>query len=596
MATLPAGMIQPAFDWRRFAASPLAVLAIWALWAMLRIALLPLTGWDPSDPDDFMRLLQVRDWLGGQPWFDVAQYRMDPPHGASMHWSRLVDLPIAALIVAFRTVMPQVQAELWAMVWVPLAYLLPALFAIRAIALKLGLSGLAVVFALALFPMFPLLPGNFGPLRIDHHTAQSVAALVCGALLLHATSRTAAIACGIVAAAWLAISLEALPLAAVLAGLYGLRYWLSGDRSLTRCLAALAVAAPLFSLATRPLAAFAEPYCDILRPGHMAAFAAAALIAGALAFAPRQGSANGRFIGLALIPLVCGPIAFLSLGTCAADPFGALDPLLKTYWHSFILEGVPIWRQPPSVAVMVLWTVLLVPAGWWLARKSGLATGRQEESWTMLALYALAAGAYSLLVMREALAAQLLAIPFAALLLAHLLPRARAIRSTLPRIAATLGALALATPTFGSAAFKPFDDLAGHDARRSAALANIAGEPCDYASLNALPPAHLFAPLDRGPEILAKTGHSVVMAGYHRNQARMVDVVRAFTGDPRAAEAIVRRNHAAYVLACSSGKDIAVFRTARADNLANLLVQGRAPAWLEPVPGFDGSLRVYRVR
>lgn len=596
MATLPAGMMRPAFDWRCFAATPAAVLLVWAAWALLRIALLPVTGWDPSDPDDYMRLLEVRDWLGGQPWFDVAQYRMAPPHGASMHWSRLVDLPIAALILAFRTVMPQAQAELWAMVWVPLLYLLLALFALRAIALKLGLSGLALAFTLVLLPLFPLLPGNFGPLRIDHHTAQSVAAVVCGALLLNARSRWVAAACGLVGAAWIAISLEALPLLAVLGGLYGLRYWLRGDRSLAWYLGALALAAPLLSLATRPLAAFAESYCDILRPGHMAAFAAAGLIALLLPFAPGQGSAKGRFLSLALIPLVCGPLALVSLGTCAADPFGALDPLLKTYWHGFILEGVPIWRQPPSVAVMLLWTVLLVPAGWWLARHQGLATGKREESWTVLALYALAAGAYSLLVMREALAAQLLAIPFAALLLADLLPRARAIKSTLPRIAATLGALALATPTFGSAALKPLDDMAGHDARRSAALANISGAACDYASLNTLPPAHLFAPLDRGPEILAKTPHSVVMAGYHRNQAKMVDVVRAFTGDPRAAEAIVRRNGADYVLACSSGKDIAVFRTARADNLANLLVQGRAPAWLEPVPGFDGSLRVYRVK
>ncbi|MGC1271793.1 MAG: hypothetical protein WA842_14480 [Croceibacterium sp.] len=589
-------MIQPAFDWRRFAVTPAAVLAAWAAWALLRIALLPVTGWDPSDPDDFMRLQEVRDWLNGQPWYDVAQYRMDPPHGASMHWSRLVDLPIAALIFALRTVLPQAQAELWAMVWVPLLYLLPALFALRAIALKLGLSGLSLVFVLLLLPLFPLLPGNFGPLRIDHHTAQSVAAVVCGALLVHAPSRLAAALCGIVGAAWIAISLEALPLLVVLGGLYGLRYWLRGDRSLVWYLGALALAAPLLSLATRPLSAFAEPYCDILRPGHMATFAAAALLAGGLAFAPGRGTAKGRLLGLALIPLVCGPLAFASLGTCAADPFGALDPLLKTYWHNFIPEGVPIWRQPPSVAIMLLWTVMLVPAGWWLARSQGLATGRQEESWTMLAFYALAAGAYSLLVMREALAAQLLAIPFAALLLAELLPRARAVKSTLPRIAATLGALALATPTFGSAALKPFDDMAGHDARRSAAVANITGAPCDYASLNALPPAHLFAPLDRGPEILAKTPHSVVMAGYHRNQAKMVDVVRAFTNDPAQAEAIVRRNGAAYVLACSSGKDIAAFRTARADNLANLLVEGHPPAWLEPVAGFDGSLRVYRVR
>jgi hypothetical protein len=54
------------------------------------------------DPDDMLRLLQVRDWLAGQSWFDVSQHRMNPPEGAGTHWSRLVDLPIAGLILLTR--------------------------------------------------------------------------------------------------------------------------------------------------------------------------------------------------------------------------------------------------------------------------------------------------------------------------------------------------------------------------------------------------------------------------------------------------------------------------------------------------------------
>ena len=39
------------------------------------------------------------DFLAGQSWFDVTQYRSNPPIGAPMHWSRLVDVPIAGLIL-----------------------------------------------------------------------------------------------------------------------------------------------------------------------------------------------------------------------------------------------------------------------------------------------------------------------------------------------------------------------------------------------------------------------------------------------------------------------------------------------------------------
>ena len=48
-----------------------------------------------NDTDDNMRYLQVRDWLAGQGWYDLRQYRLDPPAGFNIHWSRLVDLPIA---------------------------------------------------------------------------------------------------------------------------------------------------------------------------------------------------------------------------------------------------------------------------------------------------------------------------------------------------------------------------------------------------------------------------------------------------------------------------------------------------------------------
>ncbi len=50
--------------------------------------------------DDAMRLVQVRDLLAGQNWFDLTQHRLSPPAGVTMHWSRLIDLPLAALICA----------------------------------------------------------------------------------------------------------------------------------------------------------------------------------------------------------------------------------------------------------------------------------------------------------------------------------------------------------------------------------------------------------------------------------------------------------------------------------------------------------------
>ena len=63
------------------------------------------------DTDDAMRMLQIRDLLAGQAWFDLTQYRLLPPAGMPMHWTRLVDLPTAAFVWAFSFVLDPAHAE-----------------------------------------------------------------------------------------------------------------------------------------------------------------------------------------------------------------------------------------------------------------------------------------------------------------------------------------------------------------------------------------------------------------------------------------------------------------------------------------------------
>ena len=68
--------------------------------------------------DDAMRLVEVRDLLNGQGWFDLTQHRLNPPDGVVMHWSRLIDLPLALLIRAGETVLSAPLAErVAAVVW-----------------------------------------------------------------------------------------------------------------------------------------------------------------------------------------------------------------------------------------------------------------------------------------------------------------------------------------------------------------------------------------------------------------------------------------------------------------------------------------------
>src|SRR6187431_1984928 len=71
-----------------------------------------------ADTDDAMRLVTARDLLGGQGWFDNVQHRMNTPYGAELHWSRLLDLPIAGLLLLFGPIVgPAAATTLAAYVW-----------------------------------------------------------------------------------------------------------------------------------------------------------------------------------------------------------------------------------------------------------------------------------------------------------------------------------------------------------------------------------------------------------------------------------------------------------------------------------------------
>ena len=105
-----------------------AALAGWAVVAVLAL----LRDWPAiaslrfADPDDALRMVQVRDLLAGQGWFDLHQYRLAPPDGTVMHWSRLVDAPIAAVIMLLRPLLGDARAELATVAIVPLLTLLMA--------------------------------------------------------------------------------------------------------------------------------------------------------------------------------------------------------------------------------------------------------------------------------------------------------------------------------------------------------------------------------------------------------------------------------------------------------------------------------------
>lgn len=120
------------------------------------------------DTDDNMRISQVRALLHGQDWYDLRQYKLNPPTGANIHWSRLVDLPLAGLILLFRPLIGGIDAERVAIAVAPLLPYLLLLFGIALTARRLIHPAAYILAFIALFTAGST-NGMFMPTRIDHH-------------------------------------------------------------------------------------------------------------------------------------------------------------------------------------------------------------------------------------------------------------------------------------------------------------------------------------------------------------------------------------------------------------------------------------------
>src|SRR4051794_41124003 len=142
-----------------------------------------------GDNDSLLRLVEVRDMLAGQGWFDLHQYRMGPEGGFVMHWSRLVDAPLAVIILAASALTGSMaMAEAIAQVlWPSLLFCLAVFFLARAARSFAGVGAVlpAIVIGAAALHFI----GIFLPGALDHHNVQLTLTMASLSLLLEAPAR-----------------------------------------------------------------------------------------------------------------------------------------------------------------------------------------------------------------------------------------------------------------------------------------------------------------------------------------------------------------------------------------------------------------------
>ncbi|MBJ7437929.1 MAG: hypothetical protein JHD35_02740 [Sphingopyxis sp.] len=586
-------------------------LILWAAMSLIAIIVnwQAIVALDLSDTDDAMRMAQVRDLLAGQGWWDLKQYRVNPAGGGVlMHWSRIVDAPLALGILTLEPLFGKVMAEQIVMTLWP-----PMLGAALCAACALGYRNLSDWRIAYVAPLFLIMAGfivvQFRPLRVDHHGWQILLAMLIMAQALRPATWRAGLWGGLFAAALLSVSIEGLPIVALFAGLTALRWALHGrtaDRGrLNGFMGALAGGAILFQFATRGPVGLVGTWCDSLSAPYMAAFVAAA----ALTFAAVRANPRALWARLGLLGaagLAAAGALVWTEPACAKGPFASLDPIVVEYWYRHVLEGQPLWASKPQDAIHVLVPSLIGLVGSVLAWRGCLEVA-DRRNWATVIVALVCAATLSLLVLRSVATAHLFALPGCAWLGLRLWTWARRISPVVPRILGSAAA-ALTLPLIGStAALVVLTSLVPSlKAEDDSVMAKIAAanpylstclDPAAIAALDRLPVTTILTPIDLGAPVIFWTRHSLVATPHHRNKDAMADSIRAFAGDPAKAEALVRKNGATLVVFCRTANDFAQYRRARTDALAAQLYAGKPPGWLEAVPvASRAGLSAWRVK
>lgn len=586
-----------------------------AIWLLAGLAILLLSrdaigAWKVGDPDDQMRMVQVRDWLGGQSWWDITQYRMNAPDGGDMHWSRLADVPLGAFIIALTPFLGQPLAEQTTAAIVPL-FTMGIIMAFYAAAARRIFGGAVALVAAGLLITIIPFTAQVMPMRIDHHGWQLACfAAAVWALFDPKARRGSAVVLGLACALWIEISVEGLPFAALLLGLAALRWIFSDAHSTAGAdqqfpLALAATAAGSLALFSVTESWSSPEYCDALSPAHVVALSVMAVII--LGCIPFQNRCHGRTKIYARL-ILCGGSGVMGVATlwgmapqCAGDAFAGLDPLVREYWFDRGAEGLPFWVLSREYVFQPLLYLFVgsVALLYLLATDNRLNPAEK----TRLAILFVGLALFGAFVSRTAVYAMLVANMFSAALLVQVLGKAGQHKSLLARMALRVGAVLVAMPNlWGQALMDNMDHADAQQEPEHVALSQAfekQAAACQKASaaaaLQALPSANIMAGLDTSPAILQFTDHKVVASGHHRNQAAMADVIQTFIGSPVEAAQIIDARKIRYVVVCDGSFELALYADKSPNGFLSTLRAGQLPDWLMQQPDI-GTFKIYEVQ
>lgn len=576
--------------WRRW------VLLFWVVAAIVMIVF----KWNAiryfwlGDTDDNMRMSQVRAWLSGQGWYDLRNYKLDPPHGASIHWTRLVDLPIAGVILIVRPFFGGAVAEMAAAAVAPLFALAATLYALAFTVRRLvAPASYALGAAILMCGQSTLL--MFMPERIDHHGWQLGLLMTTVAGTVDPKRLRGGVIAGLSSAASLTIGLEMLPYIAAAGAATALRWvW---DQSEGERLRGYGIA--LAAGSALGFVAFASydnraAVCDVLSPVWLSVTLAGGGLAVVLAALPLRSRA-ARLTAAAAVGVAIAAGFALAWPGCLGRP-EHITPELDRLWFRNIREAKPLYQHSfrVSLPVAALPLVGLIGSGFalWRARGSEL-----FAVWLTPALLCLFSAGLLLWQTRAGPAAQMLAVPGATALGWAILPPLSRHRWMPVRVFGVVAAFMVVSGLFMQFALNAIPEPPPTPGRKAVNSAN--GRCPTLAALKPiakLPAATILTFVDLGPRLITVTHHRAIAGPYHRNQQAILDIHHAFRGSADTAHEVMRRHGATLLLLCPGMSESTIYAAEDQQGFYMQLMNGQVPAWLERVElPKDSPFRLWRL-
>jgi hypothetical protein len=548
-----------------------------------------------SDTDDNMRMMQVRALFDGQGWFDLRQYRLNAPLGANMHWTRLVDLPLAGIILALRPFVGGPDAERVAAAVAPILPYLVLLFGLALTARRL-IDPRAFILPVVAMILASMANNMFMPTRIDHHGWQLAFLSLSIAGLVDPKRIRGGLTLGISTALSLAIGLEMMVYLAI-AGAAVALFWVVDAAERPRAITYALTVGGSVALSFLVFASYDNrlAVCDALSPVWLSNILLASALLLLLAIVTpadwrlRLALGAGAAAIVAVFHVVAWPHCVTRLEGVSQEVYDLwlskvreARPLLAHGWRTFVLVG--------TLPVTGL-------AGWaLLAWRNRLDADlfRRTIAAGMPALVALLLLCWQT---RTGPHAQVLAAVGAVSVIWILAPMFGRIRNPVIQ-AVALAAAALIS--FGAVVPLGLKLAPSQKATERQAQINRANRLCNfigsYRPIAELPKGTVFSFVDHAPRLITLTHHNAIIGPYHRNGEQIADVMNAFRGDPGQARAIFEKYDADYLLTCPNSSTTTIFLAEASDGFYGQLSRDQVPDWLDPVElPEDSPFRMWRI-